>query len=226
MEFVKWILGVNYSVLCSDSRSLWNNSRFMDNRIKEIREAKGWRQADLAAAVGCSQGQINKLETGAARLSDVWLAKIAPVLGVPQGALLADGGCFDTVQPHVKQIPVLDHVQAGKFSEAMYVLPPGEARETVSVDYKHDKIFGLKVRGKSMDRVFKEGAVVVVDYTETDLHDRKYYVVSNGEGVTIKLYRANPIRFEPESISGQYDTIFPDQHTRVIGRVVRSIDFY
>ncbi|WP_417456156.1 XRE family transcriptional regulator [Kordiimonas sp.] len=226
MEFVKWIFAVKYSELYSDSVLFWNNSRFMENRIKEIREAKGWRQADLASAVGCTQGQINKLETGTARLSDVWLAKIAPVLGVPQGALLADGVCFDKVQPNIKEIPVIDYVQAGKFSDGMNAIPTGEADETVHVDYKHNNIFGLKVRGNSMDRVFKEGSVVVVDYTETDLHDRKYYVISNGEGVSIKLYRANPIRFEPESISGQHDTIFPDQNTRVIGRVVRSMNFY
>ncbi len=195
----------------------------MENRIKEIRETKGWKQADLASAVGCSQGQINKLETGTARLSDVWLARIAPVLGVPQGALLADGDCFDNIRPNVNNVPIIDYVQAGKFTDSMNPIALEGISDSVLVDFRHDRLFGLKVRGNSMDRILKEGSVVVVDYTDTDLHDRKYYVISNGEGVSIKLYRANPIRFEPESISGQFDTIFPDQNTRVIGRVIRGL---
>jgi repressor LexA len=196
---------------------------FMENRLKELRERAGLSQVALAEAIGSTQAQVYKLETGKNRLSDVWLAKIAPVLGVPQGALLSDGASFDAVRPTVWDVPVIDYVQAGSFIDTANPYPKGEGMEAVVFEYKHNKVFGLKVQGDSMDRVFKEGTIVVVDYLKTDLHDRKYYVIANGNGASVKQYRANPIRFEPQSFSDAFDTIFPDANTRVIGQVVHFL---
>jgi putative transcriptional regulator len=36
----------------------------MDNRLRELRTAKGWSQGDLADALGVSRQSINALETG------------------------------------------------------------------------------------------------------------------------------------------------------------------
>jgi putative transcriptional regulator len=36
----------------------------MDNRLRELRAAKGWSQGDLADALGVSRQSINALETG------------------------------------------------------------------------------------------------------------------------------------------------------------------
>ncbi|WP_417449580.1 XRE family transcriptional regulator [Kordiimonas sp.] len=195
----------------------------MENRLKEIRERKGLSQTELADAIGTTQGQIYKLESGSVRLSDVWLERLAPVLGVPQGALLSDGAGFETLRTSIREIPVIDYVQAGGYVSSANPYPKGEGMETILFDYKHNKIFGLRVQGNSMDRVFKEGTTLIVDYTDTDLHDRKYYVISNGDGTSVKQYRANPIRFEPQSFADEYDTIFPDQNTRIIGRVVHFL---
>lgn len=195
----------------------------MENRLQEIRERAGLSREALAKKLNTAPMQVYNLERGNRRLSDVWLAKLSEVFGLPQGAFLSDGACFEAVNPNVREIPVIDYVQAGGFVDNANPYPKGEGMETIHVDYKHDKIFGLKVQGKSMDRVFREDTVVVVDYTDTDLVDRKYYVISNGDGATVKLYRSNPIRFEPESMSNDFDPIFPDQNTRVIGRVVHSV---
>jgi len=52
------------------------------NRIREVRERKGWRQADLAEKVGVFQSEISEIETGE-RKPNVYLAKrIAEALGV------------------------------------------------------------------------------------------------------------------------------------------------
>ena len=195
----------------------------MENRLKELRLKSGLTREALAKELDTTPGHIFKLETGATRLSDVWLSKLAPIFDVPQGAFLSDGACFDTVKPSVREVPVIDYVQAGKFADAANPYAKGEGMETILFDYNHNKIFGLRVQGDSMDRVFKEGTALIVDYLKTDLHDRKYYVIANGDGASVKQYRANPIRFEPQSFSDEYDTIFPDSNTRVIGRVVHFI---
>ena len=36
----------------------------MDNRVRELRAAKGWSQGDLADALGVSRQSINAIETG------------------------------------------------------------------------------------------------------------------------------------------------------------------
>ena len=36
----------------------------MDNRVRDMRTAKGWSQGDLADALGVSRQSINAIETG------------------------------------------------------------------------------------------------------------------------------------------------------------------
>lgn len=65
----------------------------MINRIRAIRQAKGWTLADLAAAcVPATTAQtIGRLETGTRNLSLVWMNRIAAALEVdPQSLLRAD----------------------------------------------------------------------------------------------------------------------------------------
>lgn len=202
------------------------NTAGMENRLQEIREKAGLSREALAKKLNTATMQVYNLERGNRRLSDVWLAKLSEVFGLPQGAFLSDGAVFEAVNPNIRQVPVIDYVQAGEFVDTANPYPKGEGMATIAVEYKHDRIFGLKVRGESMNRTFKEGAIVIVDYTDTDLIDRKYYVISNGDGATVKLYRSNPIRFEPESLSTDFDPIYPDQSTRVIGRVVHSVSTF
>lgn len=52
------------------------------NRIREIRERRGLSQSQLAAAVGTTQPQINRLETGVRKLTVEWMQKIAQALDV------------------------------------------------------------------------------------------------------------------------------------------------
>lgn len=52
------------------------------NRIKEIREALGMTQAELARRVGAVQSQIGFLERGERRLTVEWMGRIAAALGV------------------------------------------------------------------------------------------------------------------------------------------------
>jgi transcriptional regulator with XRE-family HTH domain len=63
------------------------------NRIRELRERRGWTQEELAAQVGGPRPPhfttIEKLENRKRRLSWEWLEKIAGALGVPPADLLS-----------------------------------------------------------------------------------------------------------------------------------------
>lgn len=68
-------------------------------KVREIREAKGWSQEDLAKAVGISQTAIQKIEDGRTERSK-FIFDIARKLEVPIEALERDG----TVAPKVETL--------------------------------------------------------------------------------------------------------------------------
>jgi transcriptional regulator with XRE-family HTH domain len=60
------------------------------NRIKELREARGWSRAELGRRVGTSGVQIGRLEEGQRRLTVEWMRSIAEQFGVKPAELLSD----------------------------------------------------------------------------------------------------------------------------------------
>ena len=62
----------------------------MPNRIRELREAAGLTLQQVAVRAGTSYQQIYKLEQGKRRLTDEWMRRLAPALGVPVSALFPD----------------------------------------------------------------------------------------------------------------------------------------
>jgi len=60
------------------------------NRLREIRKAKGLTLEGLAALVGSSNQQIQRLEKGERRLSDEWMRTLGQALGVAPWAFFPE----------------------------------------------------------------------------------------------------------------------------------------
>jgi transcriptional regulator with XRE-family HTH domain len=60
----------------------------LPNRIRVLREARGWSLDRLATLVGTSKIQISELERGLKPLTFAWMKRIAPHLEVTAGELL------------------------------------------------------------------------------------------------------------------------------------------
>jgi putative transcriptional regulator len=54
----------------------------LGNKLREARDAKGWTQAELAAAIGVSRKTINTVENGVFIPSTLVALKLAEALGV------------------------------------------------------------------------------------------------------------------------------------------------
>ena len=67
------------------------------NRISELRLARRWNQFELAEAVGAHKMTISKLERGEMKLTQDWMERLAPALGVTASELLADSSLRRTV---------------------------------------------------------------------------------------------------------------------------------
>lgn len=64
----------------------------MNNHLRTLRAARGWSQADLAAALGVSRQTVNALETGRYDPSLPLAFKIARVFEQPIEAIFSDTG--------------------------------------------------------------------------------------------------------------------------------------
>src|SRR6185503_19640172 len=85
----------------------------MKNRIKELREAQGLSQQDLAEAAGTSNQQIGRLEKSTRRLTVEWMERLAPPLHVEPAELMA----ISTSQHRIR---LIGEVRAGRWQQ------PGE----------------------------------------------------------------------------------------------------
>ena len=60
------------------------------DRVRELREAKGWTQDDLSEAAGIHRVTIAKYEAGKVEPKSTSLARLASVLGVEAGFLVGE----------------------------------------------------------------------------------------------------------------------------------------
>lgn len=67
----------------------------MDNRIKDLRQARELTLQELADLVGTSNQQISQLETGRRRINVDWLERLSKVLECHPFELLYEGAIAD-----------------------------------------------------------------------------------------------------------------------------------
>lgn len=60
------------------------------NRIRELREAIGMSQAELARRINVTPPALQKVEVGTRGLDQHWMRRIAPILGVTPAELLPE----------------------------------------------------------------------------------------------------------------------------------------
>lgn len=182
------------------------------NNLKILRKRAGLTQTQLGKRVGLSTAQINKLEDGSRRLSDVWLGKLAEALEVNPWDILSTGTGNVIPAPTIRQIPVLGVVPGGPMLEAILEDHP----ETIPFPTDRDDLFALRVEGNSMNKIAAPGSFVVVDPRQTDplqLHN-KPVIVQSVDQVTFKKWDNNNKILLPDStenheiIRPYYDMIF------------------
>lgn len=93
------------------------NAADVGQRIRAIREARGWTQSDLAARLQRTQTAVSYWESGRRALSLDDLVEVARVLGVPNAELLPDGHARQTVPALLRA--VADQVDAGRLADEL-----------------------------------------------------------------------------------------------------------
>lgn len=199
-------------------------------RIAEARKMKGMNQLDLANAIGTTQQQVAKWESGKIDPRISSLKKIREALGVSLSYLLgmADDPSFvSVVSSDTVPVPVLGRIAAGT-PRAAFSQSDDYHDTQRGLVASHPHAFWLVVAGNSMNRLFPEGALVLVD-PDVEVHSGDVGAIFvNGDDATIKriFFEDGTVRLHPESWDPDYrdrtiDPSDPDAPAvRVIGRAV------
>ncbi len=199
-------------------------------RIAAARNAKGWSQKDLAKKIGTTQQQIARYESGANDVKSSVLLKLSAALGVTVSYLLAlddDPSFVSVVSSDTVPVPVLGRIAAGT-PRAAFSQSDDYHDTQRGLVASHPHAFWLVVAGNSMNRLFPEGALVLVD-PDVEVHSGDVGAIFvNGDDATIKriFFEDGTVRLHPESWDADYrdrtiDQSDPDAPAvRVIGRAV------
>ena len=156
-------------------------------RLRELREAKGLSQNEVAKHLGISRTAYVKYETGESQPVRK-IKELSQLFNVSADYILANDSPITstTQQPNSKyvRIPVLGRIVAGIPMDAVEEVIDWEEipREMAATG----EFFGLKVKGHSMEPRILEGDVVIVK-RQADVESGKVAVVLiNGNEATLK----------------------------------------
>lgn len=202
--------------------------------LKYLMEKKSGSVKAFSEEIGLAYTTVRSiLERG------VFNAKVENVIKICNGLNIRPEDIMDIKQTKpiesqletlpVKKIPVVSKISAGL---------PIYCEENL-VDYiyfSRDKLndekeeFGLKVSGDSMNKLFDEGDVVVVEKDSIVENGQLGVVMINGYNGTVKRIRYNgdQIILIPESNNpNHYPQVYgKDDEVKIVGRVVASVKTY
>ncbi len=199
-------------------------------KIAEARIAKGWSQSELAKKIGTTQQQIARYESGENDVKSSVILKLSSALGVTVTYLLGMEDAVSFIKPKPSSclaLPVVGRIAAGTPREA--IAQSGETHEVPdTIYYEHEHAFFLVVAGNSMNRLFPEGALVLIDPDEEVRNGDVAVVFVNGDDATLKrvFFDGDTVRLVPESFDPEYrerviDRSDPDAPlVRVVGKAV------
>lgn len=127
-------------------------------------------------------------------------------------------------------IPLISHVQAGAFCEAVDNFQPGDAEEWLPCPVNVGKqAYALRVKGDSMtsptagQRSYPEGTIIYVDPDrEANIGSRVIAKLIDTNEVTFKVYTEDSGKRFLKPINPQYPTIELTDDTHICGVVVGS----
>lgn len=147
---------------------------FVHERIQQKLNEKNLKQSDIARATGKSTAAVAKWLSGQNVPRAENLKAIAKLLNVSDDWLLTGKGTAELSRNNVsnvsiidtplRQVPLLDYVQAGLFHEVGYDgLNPLGTSWTTYEGARPECVFSLKVEGMSMSPEFMPGDELIVD---------------------------------------------------------------
>lgn len=195
--------------------------------IKSRRKELNLTLEQVGDLVGVGKSTVRKWETGdIENMKRDKIVKLAKALRVSPSYIMG----IEEEQPQietlpVKKIPVVSKISAGLpiYSEENLIDYIYFATNKLNSDKEE---FGLKVSGDSMDKIFQDGDIVVVEKDSIVENGQLGVVMINGYNATVKRirYKGDQVILIPESNNtNHYPQVYgKDDEVKIIGRVVAS----
>lgn len=197
------------------------------NRLAQVRDHAGMTQQQVAAAIGVTTTGYQNWEYGNTPIKATALRELAKLFGCTTDYLLNISDIKVAVPSAARMLPVFGSISAGTPREAL--TQSDVMHETPERLYlEHERSFWLTVSGNSMNRLFPDGSLVLIDPDEEVRNGDVAVVFVNGDDATLKrvYFEENAIRLHPESYDPEYrdrviDSSDPDApEVRIIGKAV------
>lgn len=177
-------------------------------KLKQLREAAGLSQPDLAGRADTAVQNISRLERGERKLSLKWAELLAPHLGVDVATLMTDAPIRQdprvTKSVSVPDLAIFGGMGGGGALEVTVnengdPLDPEQVRGYWSFpEYMVRALGALKniyaweVRGDSMEPTLPGGSVVFVDTSQRTPPPDDIYAINYGDGLMVKRLKLIP----------------------------------
>ncbi len=190
----------------------------------EARKQRGLTQEELASLMGTSQTQIYFYESGKRDPKGEFIIRLAKTLGVSLAYLL--GVESEDFERHEHLAPVMSNLKKNSEYECLDADKYQEVRDTLYE--KHPRAFWLEVKGNSMNRLFPDGSLVLVDPdTKVQNGDVCAIHMKDHEAILKRIFFENDgVLLCPESYDDEYPTVFvsdiSDERRKliIIGKVI------
>lgn len=195
--------------------------------IKSRRKELNLTLEQVGDLVGVGKSTVRKWETGdIENMKRDKIVKLAKALRVSPSYIMG----IEDEKPQLETIPVKKIPVVSKISAGMPIYTEENLIDYIYFATKNlnsnKEEFGLQVSGDSMDKLFQDGDVVVVEKDSTVENGQLGVVLVNGYNGTVKRIRYNndQIILIPESNNpSHYPQVYgKDDEVNIVGRVVAS----
>lgn len=203
-------------------------NEIIGERLKSIRESKGFSQAQLAKLCGYSSAsRIGNYELGERKISADDALRISEILEVSPAELMFGSQSEQVISNY--QYPLFTKVQAGAFSTEFNSYTQKDAVSWIPTAKKaSERAFWLEVEGQSMTAPpggkpsFPEGMLILVDpEEEVEFGDFCVARLLNDEFTFKRLIRESGTSYL-EPLNPRYDLIPINGNCTIIGKVIKS----
>ncbi len=197
-------------------------------RIKSLRESKGYSQSQLAKLCGwAAPSRLGNYELGMRKVSADDAVTLGQVLGVPPSLILFGEDSGPVYKKY--DYPVFSHVQAGMFSTEVRSFTKRDAERWLSTTKRaSDNAFWLEVDGHSMTAPtgskpsFPEGMLILIDPEQSvDPGDFCIARLGGDEFTFKKMIREGGASYL-QPLNPQFPLIPCNEHCKIVGKVVAS----
>ena len=196
--------------------------------LREKRKEKGHTAREVAAMAGVSEVYVLYIEKSKRNPTFDVLSKIIKALNIRWKDFLIKTGYIQgsslSVVPmgKLRKIPIISFVNAGKF-DYQDIINYCANNECIETDVPGKNIFALEVACDSMEPMFMEGDIIIVD-PDKEAAVNDFVVVKNGfNETTLKQLKKYGDSWVLHPLNPKYeDIVGKEGEFQVIGKIVKK----